>query len=54
MTDGNLLIFGCAVSFIVLGGVYVYLRDGFSSGNEPVVIRTDESAAVVESVEVSS
>jgi len=54
MTDGNLLIFGCAVSFIALAGVYVYLRDGFLSGDEPVEIRTDESAVMVESVEVHS
>jgi hypothetical protein len=29
MTDGDLLVFGCAVSFITLAGVYVYLRERF-------------------------
>ena len=29
MNDGNLLVFGCAVSFIALAGAYVYLRERF-------------------------
>jgi len=54
MTDANLLIFGCVVCFIALAGAYVYLRDGFLRGREPVEIRTDESARVVERIEVHS
>ena len=51
MTDASLLMFGCVVCFIVLAGVYVYLRDGFLRGREPVEIRTNESARVVRRVE---
>lgn len=29
MTDGNLLAFGCAVSFLVLAGAYVFLRERY-------------------------
>lgn len=29
MSDLNLLLFGCVVSFVVLGGVYVYVREAF-------------------------
>jgi hypothetical protein len=29
MSEVNLLIFGCAVSFIAFGGAYVYLRECF-------------------------
>ena len=27
MSDGNLLAFGCAVSFLALGGAYVFIRE---------------------------
>ena len=54
MTDQNLLIFGCAVSFIVLAGVYVYLRDGFARGHESIEVETQEIAVVAQSVEVHS
>jgi hypothetical protein len=30
MSDINLLIFGCAVSFIAVAGAYLYLREGFA------------------------
>jgi hypothetical protein len=30
MSDGNLLIFGCAVLFTAFAGAYVYLRDRFA------------------------
>jgi hypothetical protein len=33
MNDGNLLVFGCAVSFIALAGAYVYLRERFHAGH---------------------
>ena len=46
MTDGALLIFGCAVSVVAFAGIYVYLRESFterqksreaeSRGNVPV------------------
>ncbi len=29
MTDLDLLVFGCAVSFIAAAGVYVYVRESF-------------------------
>jgi hypothetical protein len=29
MSDANLLIFGCAVTFIAVAGAYVYLRESF-------------------------
>ena len=29
MSDLNLLVCGCAVSFIAVGGAYVYLREAF-------------------------
>jgi hypothetical protein len=30
MSEINLLIFGCAVSFIAVAGAYLYLREGFT------------------------
>lgn len=35
MSDAILLAFGCAVSFIVLAGVYVYLREGYVAWEQP-------------------
>ena len=35
MSDANLLIFGCAVTFIAIAGAYVYLRERFT-GQEQV------------------
>ncbi|HEY5658911.1 MAG TPA: hypothetical protein VIY27_14065 [Myxococcota bacterium] len=35
MTDGDLLIFGCAVSFVALCGAYVYVREGFTANARP-------------------
>jgi len=35
MNDGNLLIFGCAVSFVALAGVYLFLREAYSRGQKP-------------------
>lgn len=32
MSDVDLLVFGCAVSFIVLAGSYVYLRERYLEG----------------------
>jgi hypothetical protein len=30
MSDVNLLVFGCVVSFIAVAGGYVYLREAFT------------------------
>jgi hypothetical protein len=35
MSDANLLIFGCAVSFVALAGFYLYLREAFMRGDVP-------------------
>jgi len=35
MSELNLLIFGCLVSFIAVGGAYVYVRDGFTTEEKP-------------------
>jgi hypothetical protein len=32
MTDQGLLLFGTGVTFIVLAGVYVFLREGYERG----------------------
>ena len=44
MSDINLLVFGCMVSFIALGGVYVYLRECFTAEEPPrkAETRTEE------------
>lgn len=34
MTDLDLLIFGCAVSFVALGGVFIYLGECFARGRK--------------------
>lgn len=35
MHDVNLLIFGCAVTFIAVGGAYVYIRECFMERKLP-------------------
>jgi hypothetical protein len=35
MTDLNLLLFGCVVSFIAAAGAYIYLRECFTEGEPP-------------------
>jgi hypothetical protein len=30
VSDINLLLFGCVVSFVAIGGAYVYLRECFT------------------------
>ena len=45
MSDVNLLMFGCAISFIAVAGAYVYLRERFlvrEQQRESVPIRTRE------------
>jgi hypothetical protein len=45
MSDGNLLVLGCAVSFIALSGFYVYLRECWTRSERPVRVnsRPDQS-----------
>ena len=45
MTDGNLLVFGCAVTFVALAGAYVYLRERYEARQErraPVARREEQ------------
>jgi hypothetical protein len=35
MSDANLLVFGCVVSFVAFAGAYVYLREGFTPEERP-------------------
>lgn len=35
MSDANLLAFGCAVSFTVVAGFYVYLRECWTAEEQP-------------------
>jgi hypothetical protein len=35
MSDVNLLIFGCVVSFIAVAGAYLYLREAFTAEGNP-------------------
>jgi hypothetical protein len=35
MTDVNLLVFGCVVSFIVVAGAYVYFRECITAEERP-------------------
>ena len=35
MSDVNLLVFGCVVTFIGVAGAYVYIRESFTAGAEP-------------------
>jgi hypothetical protein len=31
MSDANLLVFGCVVSFVAVAGIYVYLQERFDA-----------------------
>jgi hypothetical protein len=35
MSDINLLVFGCVVSFIAVAGAYVCLRESFTAEEQP-------------------
>jgi hypothetical protein len=35
MTDLDLLIAGCTVSFVALLGIYAYIRESFLEGRDP-------------------
>ena len=41
MTDGTLLGFGCAVSFIVVAGAYVYVRERFTEAQRADRVRVE-------------
>jgi len=36
MSDGNLLIFGCTVLFVAVGGAYVFLRERYEAHVEVI------------------
>jgi uncharacterized protein (UPF0333 family) len=35
MSDVDLLVFGCVVTFIGVAGAYMYVRESFTAGAEP-------------------
>jgi hypothetical protein len=45
MSDANLLAFGCCVTFVAVAGVYVYLRECWTSEEEST--NTEARAAEV-------
>ena len=52
MSDLNLLLSGCVVSFVVLGGVYVFVREGFlRQGGDPESGDRHDEAAILENSE---
>lgn len=54
MSDLTLLLFGCVVSFVVLGGAYVYVREAFlSQGGDPALEARDDEDAVPENSEAA-
>lgn len=40
MSDADLLVFGCAVSFIAAAGAYVYFREAFRAQGLPARRKT--------------
>lgn len=52
MSDANLLVFGCMVTFIGIAGAYVYIRECFASAEERPP-ETDAQSAETVRVEVS-
>ena len=38
MTDANLLVFGCLVTFIAVAGAYVYIRESLTVEERPAEI----------------
>ena len=41
MSDLNLLLCGCAVSFVVLGGFYIYVREAFVRQDDEPAMEPD-------------
>jgi len=35
MSDVDLLVFGCVVTFVGVAGAYAYIRESFTSGAKP-------------------
>jgi hypothetical protein len=50
VSDLNLLLFGCAVSFIAVAGAYVYLRESFTAEERPRDPETRQAEVVPEKV----
>ena len=48
MSDVNLLVFGCVVSFVAVAGAYVYLRECWTA-QEPPANPEERPAKVVAS-----
>jgi hypothetical protein len=46
MSDVNLLVFGCAVSFIASAGAYAYIRERFTSSEQPERVELAETKPV--------
>ncbi len=45
MTDADILVFGCAVSFIALAGMYVFLREHVVGGEaRPARVEPNQAA----------
>ena len=40
MSDFNLLLFGCLVSFVAAGGAYLFLRERFTAQERPARVQT--------------
>lgn len=51
MSDGLLLVFGCAVTLIASAGAYVYLRESFTNAVRRVPIEVRDDVASREAVE---
>ena len=49
MSDLNLIMFGCVVTFIAVAGAYVYIRESYTAGEEPA---REPEARKAESVSV--
>jgi len=46
MSDINLLLFGCLVSFVAVVGAYVYLRECFTAEEQPRKVEARPEKAV--------
>ena len=40
MTDVDLIVFGAIVSFVAVGGAYVYLRERYEDTEQPAELET--------------
>jgi hypothetical protein len=46
MSDVNLLVFGCVVSFIALAAGYVYVRESFTAQEPPRKVEVNPEEAL--------